>query len=280
MARIDVLLPTINRLPSLVMTLSGIAGQSLTGLRVIVADQSDEPVGENEVVQALGRIIEARGGRFEYHHRPALRGIAEQRHFLLEQASAGRVLFIDDDVFIEPWVVAKLDEVLTGQGCGFAGAFPAGLTFRDDVRPEQQVIEVWEGPVQPEAVEPGSREWERLNLHRAANIFHAAKKLAPGQSLIYKVAWAGCCALYDREKLERIGGFRFWPRLPRWHSGEDVLVQNLLMRRWGGCAILPSGAYHSQVPSTTLNARGTVDKHALDLLPEMVERYAPAVSRA
>src|SRR5690606_28891362 len=45
-----------------------------------------------------------------------------------------------------------------------------------------------------------------------------------------------------------------WERLPRWHSGEDVLVQNLLMRRWGGCAILPSGAYHSEVPSTTLNA--------------------------
>jgi hypothetical protein len=29
------------------------------------------------------------------------------------------------------------------------------------------------------------------------------------------------------------------------------------------------------VPTTVLNAAGTVDGHALDLLPEMVERYAP-----
>jgi len=52
-------------------------------------------------------------------------------------------------------------------------------------------------------------------------------------------------------------------------------VQNLLMRRWGGCCILPSGTYSSEVPSTVLNAAGTVDGHALDLLPEMVARYAP-----
>jgi uncharacterized protein YndB with AHSA1/START domain len=34
--------------------------------------------------------------------------------------------------------------------------------------------------------------------------------------------------------------------------------------------------YYSQVPTTVLNDRGSVDGHALDLLPEMVERYATA----
>ena len=43
----------------------------------------------------------------------------------------------------------------------------------------------------------------------------------------YKVAWIASCVLYDRLKLLEIGGFSFWPRLPRYHSGEDVLVQNL-----------------------------------------------------
>ncbi len=37
---------------------------------------------------------------------------------------------------------------------------------------------------------------------------------------------------------------------------------------------MPSGTYYAEVPSTVLNAAGTVDGHALDLLPEMVERYA------
>lgn len=276
MTRVDVALATINRLESLIMTLSGLAAQSHSDLRVIVADQSDAPAGQSAVVQALGRIIEARGGAFEYHHRPERRGIAEQRQFLHEQSMADYVLSIDDDVFIEPWVVARLVAVIRAQGCGFVGAFPAGLSHRGDVRPEQQRVEPWEGPVRPEALEPDvSPEWERWNIHRAANTYHAARDLPPGAALIYKVAWVACCVLYDRRKLERVGAYRFWERLPRWHSGEDVLVQNLLMRRWGGCAILPSGAYHSEVPSTTLNARGTIDRHALDLLPEMIARYIP-----
>jgi hypothetical protein len=50
------------------------------------------------------------------------------------------------------------------------------------------------------------------------------------------------------------------------------------MRRWGGCALAPSGTYYSQVPTTVLNEAGTVDGHALKLLPEMVTRYAPETS--
>ena len=87
------------------------------------------------------------------------------------------------------------------------------------------------------------------------------------------MAWVASCILYDREKLLQVGGFSFWPRLPRYHSGEEVLVQNLLQRRWGGCAIVPAGTYYSELPSTVLNERGTVDGHALSLLPEMIARY-------
>lgn len=123
-------------------------------------------------------------------------------------------------------------------------------------------------------MEPGSPGWERARLHAAANAYHAGLSLAPSEVRRYKVAWIASCILYDREKLFKVGGFSFWPWLPRYHSGEEVLVQNLLMRRWGGCAIMPSGTYHSQVPSTALNPAGIVDGHALELLPEMVERYA------
>jgi glycosyltransferase involved in cell wall biosynthesis len=270
MATVDILLPTINRLPALVMTLSGVAAQALTDLRVIIADQSDTPVMEQPVVQTLGRIIAARGGTVEYHHRPPVHGIAEQRDFLLRQATADSVLYLDDDVFMEPWVVAQLHATLQAEGCGFVGAFPAGLSHRDDVRPEQQIVTFWEGPVEPEAVEPDTPPWERWQLHRAANLWHAAQQLPSGVIRRYKVAWIASCILYDRAKLLEVGGFAFWQRLPRYHSGEEVLVQNLLMRRWGGCGLMPSGTYYAQVETTVLNAAGTVDGHALDLLPEML----------
>lgn len=276
MAIADILLPTCNRLESLIMTLSGVAAQTVTDIHVIVADQSAEPVGDAPVIQTLRRLIEARGGSVEWHYRVPSKGITEQRDFLLQRATTDSVLYLDDDVFMEPWVLEQLLKTLHTEQCGFVGAFPTGLSFRDDVRPQQQMVEFWDGPVRPELVNPGSAQWERFHLHRAANLYHVSQSLPAGETRRYKVAWIASCILYDRAKLLQVGGFSFWSRLPRYHSGEEVLVQNLLMRRWGGCAIMPSGTYHAEVPSTVLNPAGTVDGHALDLLPEMVERYAPA----
>lgn len=275
MTAVDILLPTYNRLASLTMTLCGVAAQTLRGFCLVVADQSDEPVGGMPAIGTLKRLIEARGNRIEWHYRPEPRGIAEQRAFLLERATADSVLCLDDDVYMEPWVLERLLEVLRRESCGFVGAFPTGLSFLHDVRPHQQWIEYWDGPVRPEAVEPGSTQWERRHLHRAANLFHVSRSLPPRGQRLYKVAWVASCVLYDRAKLLDVGGFSFWPRLPRYHSGEEVLVQNLLMRRFGGCAVAPSGTYHAEEPSTVLNPFGTVDKHALDLLDEMVARYVP-----
>ncbi len=274
MAQVDILLPTCNRLSSLVMTLSGVAAQTLTDLHLIIADQSIEPAKDSPVVQALCRIIEARGGTMEWHYRSSSKGIAEQRQFLLERASAEAVLYLDDDVFMEHWVLERLFKTLNTEGCAFVGAFPAGLSFREDVRPAQQIVEYWQGRVRPETVEPGSGAWERAQLHRAANLWHVSRSLPPGTLKRYKVAWIASCILYDREKLLDIGGFSFWPRLPRYHSGEEVLVQNLLMRRYGGCALMPPGTYHAELPSTVLNEAGSVDGHALSLLPEMIEKLS------
>lgn len=275
MPTLEVLLPTYNRPESLVMVLSGLASQTYQGFGLIVADQSTPSALKNNTAQALSRVLEAKGNRVTWHNRPPLYGIAEQRDFLLHKSCADLVLFLDDDVWMEPWVIEALKNHLTKEGCGFVGAFPAGLSFLHDIRPHQQRIEFWEGPTQPEVVRPGSAAWERYHLHRAANIFHAAKRLNLTETRLYKVAWVASCVLYDRKKLLEVGGFGFWKRLPRYHSGEEVLVQNLLMRRFGGCAMIPSGTYSSELPSSVLNPQGTVDGHALELLDEMASRFAP-----
>ncbi len=275
MSSVDILLPTCNRLHSLIMTLSGIAGQSLSHFRLIISDQSDQPVQEDTVIQSLVRIIEARGATVDWHYRIPSKGIAEQRDYLLKQATAKYVLYLDDDVFMEPQVLENMVQIIEEQQCGFVGAFPAGLSYRDDYRPQQQHIEFWEGPVEPEAVNPDTPEWDRNVLHRAANLYHVSLQIPKGRHFVYKVAWIAACILYDREKMLEVGGFEFWSRLPRYHSGEEVLVQNLMMRRWGGCSIVPSGTFFSEVPTTVLNDQGTVDGHALSLLDEMIERYAP-----
>ncbi|HEY7801095.1 MAG TPA: glycosyltransferase family A protein [Dehalococcoidia bacterium] len=272
----DILLPTCGRPDALVMTLAGIAAQTATDIRLIVAEQDGDDSGR-PVVASLLRMIEARGGCTEWHARPQVHGIAEQRDFLLRRANARAVLYLDDDVFMESPVVARLLTTLEQEpSCAFVGVFPTGLSFADDLRPDQERIEFWEGPVTPETIEPGGDDWEaRWQLHRAANAYHVARRLDQDVERRYKIAWVPCCVIYDRRKLIDAGGFGFWPRLPRFHSGEEVLVQNLLMRRWGGCAILPSGAYHAELPSTVLNERGAVDGHALALLDEALGMPEP-----
>ena len=277
MAAVSVLIPTYERAESLAMTLSGVAAQTVPDLQVVVSSQGRHKAEDSPVARAVGRVIAARGGSVEWHHREP-RGIAEQRQFLLERAKAEPILFLDDDIFMEPWVIERLFSVLEAEKCGFVGAFPAGLTFLNDVRPDQQVFEPWKCPVRPEVVEKDGPGWERWHLHRAANLYHVAQRLdlPPGRFLRYKVAWVGSCVLYSREKLLEVGGFSFWTRLPRYHKAEDILVQNLLMRRFGGCGVVPSGTYHAEVETTTFSPEGVVDADAFELLmPELAEQYAP-----
>lgn len=201
---------------------------------------------------AVLRYLRARGvGVAALRHLPR-RGMAEQRAFLLAQAGAPYCLFLDDDVIVEPDLVARLHAVLLEQRCGFAGSAVHGLGYLGQERPAQEAVEFWEGPVQPETVRPGSPAWARHHLHSAANLFHVQSRMAGGhvQTHPYRVAWIGGCVLFDTGKLRAAGGFDFWRDLPPEHCGEDVLAQLRVMERFGGCGILPSGAYHMELPTT------------------------------
>lgn len=250
---VDVLIPTCNRPAALAVTLSMLAGQTMSALRIIVSDQSDGmPAWEYPEVAAVVRMLRATGRDvLTLRHLPR-RGLAEHRAFLLAHVSAPWCLFLDDDVMLEPDAIARMAHALEEQQCGFVGSALHGLSFIDDIRPHQQAIEFWESGVQPERIVPGGPEWERHHLHSAANLFHLQSKLGitPAQPRLYKIAWVGGCVLFDSAKLRAAGGFDFWTELPHAHCGEDVLAQLRVMARDGGCAIIPSGAYHMEVPTT------------------------------
>jgi hypothetical protein len=73
--------------------------------------------------------------------------------------------------------------------------------------------------------------------------------------------------------LRAAGGFDFWRELPPQHCGEDVLAQQRVMARFGGCAILPSGAYHMELP-TTVTARAIDAPYMLPLADPPAEPVA------
>lgn len=257
-ATVDILIPTYCRPAALAIALTSLCAQSFRNFRVVISDQTEDrdtfATGE---VQAVLRLLQAHGHAIDCHKHLPRRGLAEQRQFLLDQATAPYVLFLDDDVILEPYVVGQLLTAIQKTGCGFVGSALHGLSFLADVRPHEQAIEFWDGPIEPESIQPHSPQWHRWPLHNAANLYHLQQQLGltPEQTRLYKVVWVGGCVLYDTAKLRSIGGFSFWRDLPNEHCGEDVLAQLRVMAAYGGCGVIPSGVYHQELPTTVIDRR-------------------------
>lgn len=269
---VDVLIPTCDRACALAVTLTGLSAQDFPGFRVIVSDQSEAASAfDSPEVAAVIRFLRHRGREVETHRHLPRRGLAEQRAFLLSRVRSRYCLYLDDDVLLEPDLLRRMHAAIVAQRCGFVGSALHGLSFIGDVRPHQQAIEFWTSRVEPETVLPGGPAWARHHLHSAANLLHVEAKLGatPDASRLYRVAWIGGCVLFDTQALRDAGGFDFWPELPARHCGEDVLAQLRVMARAGGCGLLPSGAYHMELP-TTVTAR---EVDAPKVLP--VRRAAP-----
>lgn len=250
---IDVLIPTRNRHAALAVTLTGLAAQGFRGFRIIISDQSDgEGASHVPEVAAVIRYLRAHGCEVQLMRHLPRRGMAEQRAFLLSQARSKYCLYLDDDVILENDTLERLHRMIEQQRCGFVGSALHGLSYLGDVRPHQQRIEFWDTTVEPERVVPGDAAWDRHHLHSAANLHHlqSALGLTSDATRLYRVAWIGGCVLFDTGKLRAAGGFEFWRDLPADHCGEDVLAQLRVMERFGGCGMIPSGAYHMELPTT------------------------------
>ncbi|HIK15039.1 MAG TPA: glycosyltransferase [Leptolyngbyaceae cyanobacterium M33_DOE_097] len=265
MSRLDILIPTFCRPAALSVTLTSLCAQTFQDFRVIISDQTEtEDIFDTGEVRAALRVLEAHGQSVKLLKNLPRLGIAEQRQFLLEQANAEYVLYLDDDLILESWVIQSLMQVIQQEKCGFVGSAVIGLSFREDIRPHQQQVSFWEGAVEPEVIKSGTPEWERYKLHNAANLYHVQQRLqlTPEHPRKYRIAWIGGCVLYDHAKLLSIGGFSFWKELPANHCGEDVLVQLRMMARYGGCGVMPSGVYHQELP-TTIHDRSIDAPHVL-----------------
>jgi GT2 family glycosyltransferase len=273
MATVDVLIPTVDRGTALAITLTSLLGQTFRDFDLVVSDQSADPArstGSPEV-RTLFDALRWHGHRVDVHHRPERRGMAEQRDFLLGRSRAPYAHFVDDDVLLDPPVIERMLTVLRTEGCGFVGAPAAGLGFLPDVRPHQQGIEPWTGRVRPEPITAATVPWHRHVVNSAANPLHLERRLLrEGEVLRYKVAWVGGAnVLFDRAKLLEVGGFSFWRELPPDHAGEEVLVQLLLLGRYGGCGVLPCGTYHlglaTNVPDRRRNAIELLERRLAEL---------------
>ena len=280
MALIDVLIPTYRRKTGLAVVLTSLLGQTFRDFNVIISDQTEEESYLDSIeIATLVRALRWHGHRVALHRHLPRRGLAEQRQFLLEQSHASYVHYLDDDVLLDPPVMERMLRVLQAEGCGFVGCPATGLAYLDDIRPQQQHIELWTGPVEAEPFDEQSIPWERHLVNNAANPLHLEQQLAPDRRIVrYKIAWVGGAnLLFDRAKLMDVGGFSWWHRLPPEHAGEEVVVQFLLLHKYGGCGILPSGTYHLGLPTTIEDRRHNATTLFGELIQEMeAGKFMPA----
>jgi glycosyltransferase involved in cell wall biosynthesis len=175
---IDILIPTFNRSAALAVTLTSLISQSFQDFAVIISDQTEDYCAfDRDEVKAAVDVLKLHKHSLSLHRHLPPRGMAEQRQFLLDQATAPFVLFLDDDLILEPYVIRNMITAIQEEGCGFVGSSVIGLRYLEDYRPHEQQIEFWEGPVQPEEVRVLSPEWNRIRLHNAANLLHVQEKL-------------------------------------------------------------------------------------------------------
>lgn len=268
---VDVLVPTCDRPAALAATLASLIGQVGVGLRVTIADQGDRRARDAPEVLAAARVLRATGSHVAFVRNLPRRGMAHQRQFLLEHAHADHVLFLDDDVLLEGDVIWRLHAAIEREGCGFVGSFvnaPSAVQSAKaiDEPPPGARIELWDGPVEPEVIGPGTPQWERRHVHFAAYPARLAARMGITRDTerLYKVAWVGGCVLFDRSKLRHVGGFSFWRQLPARHCGEDVVAQLRVMAVYGGAGLLPSGAWHQEVP-TRIRDRSADAPHLVDI---------------
>src|SRR5690606_27716800 len=100
--KLDVLIPTYARPAALAVTLTGLCAQHFRPFRVMVSDQSEGGASiRSGEVRAVARVLEQHG--CEVH--------LQQRQFLLDRSSASYVLYLDDDVLLEPFVLGLMLDV-------------------------------------------------------------------------------------------------------------------------------------------------------------------------
>ncbi len=265
---VEVLIPTGGARGTLGVTLAGLVGQQVLPARVVVRDQSPGAAAVSDpVVAGVTRVLRRRGVDVRLLAHPSDAGVAENRHHLLQQATAPYVLLLDDDILLEPAALARLCDAMGRLRCGAVGMAMTGLSYLDDRRPaEHAAFEPVDGPVEPERLRKGDGGWERWRLHNAANVVHLADERglrggdAPERWCAYRVAWTSGCVLMDRAVLRETGGFGFWSAIGSAGFGEDVVAQLRVMEKAGAVGLLPSEAHSLELPTSIM--RREVDAYA------------------
>jgi GT2 family glycosyltransferase len=231
-----VVIPTLNRPGDLTITVRTLLDQTALPLELVIVDQSANDESERQVRALYEKMADqAKHVRLRYMRDPAINGLTMARNVALDQNHCDIVLFLDDDVELEPDFVECLMQ-------GYAeDPDLAGISgIITNYRPGGFVARVWQwlfvrGPFRD----------ERRRLYHRADQLRSAGRVAVtrfgGGLMSFRIA--------------RTGGLRFDQNLRGPCEGEDVDF----------CLHLPAGARLQIDPRARLvhnkSATARADEH-------------------
>jgi GT2 family glycosyltransferase len=106
----SVVIPTKNRPHHLAVTVLSLLQQSVLPRELIVVDQSADHTSRERIAQIYELLPTDRRGQLKlcYLHEPAISGLAAARNAAMEIASREFLVFLDDDVILEPDFLEQL----------------------------------------------------------------------------------------------------------------------------------------------------------------------------
>lgn len=119
--RIAVVIPTKNRRGDLVRAVDSVLAQSTPPAEIIVVDQS---ASDESMLAARERLAARPDIPVVYLRRPDLGGLTAAKNTAVDNASSDALLFIDDDVILEPDFLEELARAYDATGLdGIGGVF-------------------------------------------------------------------------------------------------------------------------------------------------------------
>ncbi|HVU34462.1 MAG TPA: glycosyltransferase [Opitutaceae bacterium] len=234
LVRISAIIPTCNRRDRLLRTLRSLFMQSVRPAEVVIVDASESPVTSDDL-----RALLEDGGEIPHVviERAMTRGAGAQRNQAIERATLPRLLFVDDDIDLEPGCLEHLSACLDADprlgGCSAVivnqSYHPPGAVMRTLFRlvgcPRTgSLAGVIAGPA--------------LNFLPDASIGNARDRTVEWLNLT--------CTMYRREALP-------CPALLSFFSGyslmEDVALSVEVNRRWRLAAVPTARIFHDSQPA-------------------------------
>jgi glycosyltransferase involved in cell wall biosynthesis len=195
-AALSIILPTYNRGTRLQSCVQSVVDQTFRDWELIICDDASTD-DTDEIAAELIQIDE----RIRYFKNAANQGLPANRNIGISKAKASQVLFIEDDLILEPDCVAILMETFTQldkqHKVGAVASSRPDEWQKDDDSDKSVLDYAWRGSSRKMTVP--------CTFSSLTGLVHY--NFVPAFTGIQEVPSVHSCSLYSREALEDVGGY-------------------------------------------------------------------------